>query len=182
MVQDICRDIVNSEVEECLEQLKDSMNECIGNLDTALEIRQLLTVIKMRQDYWDRSWTESFFLANRDVDRILRLYDVNLAKKDHLKKLQKTISETLYDTTEDLKNIEFCVVCHKEHGKLKLSYLLEQLESGNPDIVQNIIQEHSGKGRENGGMDTTDMKQSSSTSSTDGYQSTQCSESWIDTH
>ena len=76
MVQDICRDIVNSEVEECLEQLKDSMNECIGNLDTALEIRQLLTVIKMRQDYYG---LEGGYLVWDKLNGLTDQYDCELA-------------------------------------------------------------------------------------------------------
>jgi len=98
----------------------------------------------------------------------LKPYVNSLVKEDHLKRLLTIISETLLDITEDLESTNFCVVCHKDHGKLKLRYLSAELESENPDIVKTIIQMHSGNEKENGGMDMMDTKQSSSTSSMDG--------------
>ena len=136
MEQDIYKDMWNSEVDESLRQLQDTMEECIGNIELVRENKQLLTVIRMRHEYWDRSWRESYEHACKDTDRILNPYGINLINVNRLKELQKTISETLFDTIEDLRNTGFCVVCFKEHGSLKLSYLLDEQESGNPDIVQ----------------------------------------------
>lgn len=176
MVLNICKDILNSELEESLALLRNLMEESTGNVDSVLEARQLLIVTRMRQKYADHSWVESYPRAVKDVDQILNPFVLNSARKNLLRKSQMNISETLFDITEDLENTKFCVVCHKEHGKLTWSYLLEELASENPDIVNKLIQMHSGKEKENGGTDMMDTKQSSLTNSTDGSQSTQCSE------
>ncbi len=121
MEQTTSKDTWNSEVEDVLVQSRNLMEKCIGKLDSVQEIRQLLIAIKMKHDYWAHTWTDSWVLANKDVDQILRPYVENLMKKDQLRKLLMIISETLLDTTEDLENTKFCAVCHREHGKLTWS-------------------------------------------------------------